>query len=110
METSSSRLLSSKNFNWNYGNLKKFLTYFLKVSPHLKKEGLLLKMKDKRCEPLKSSDITKKINEKEEKMSQNKDIGELNRTKKKKQPRWIIRGVGWIVGRKVKKGKVEGKP
>ena len=109
METSSSRLnLSSKNFNWNYGNLKKFLTYFLKVSPHLKKEGLLVKMKDKRLSHL--NDITKKINEKEEKMSQNKDMGELNRTKKKKQPRWIIRGVGWIVGREVKKGKVEGKP
>ena len=44
-----------------------------------------MKMKDKRLSHL--NDITKKINEKEEKMSQNKDMGELNRTKKKKQPR-----------------------
>jgi len=52
-----------------------------------------VKTKDKICEPLKTSDIIKKINEKEEKISQNKDLGELNRTKKKKQPRRIIRGV-----------------
>ena len=45
-----------------------------------------MKTKDKICEPLKTSDIIKKINEKEEKISQNKDLGELNRTKKKKQP------------------------
>ena len=59
------------------------LNYFFKVSPHLKREALLVKIKDKRCEPLKTSDIIKKINEKEEKISQNKDLGELNRTKKK---------------------------
>ena len=52
-----------------------------------------MKTKDKICEPLKTSDIIKKINEKEEKISQNKDLGELNRTKKKKQPRRILRGV-----------------
>lgn len=41
VETSSSRLnLSSKNYNWNYGNLKKFLTYFLSFSS-LKKRGLI---------------------------------------------------------------------
>lgn len=51
-----------------------------------------MKIKDKRCEPLKRSDIIKKTSEKEEKMSQSKDLGELNRTKKEKQPRRIIRG------------------
>lgn len=40
-------------------------------------------------------------------MSQSKDLGELNRTKKKKQPRRIIRGVsgrGWRQRSKEREG------